>query len=100
MGRGLGSLLRPENLGRGRERVMRNGVDWIGGLKDNFEMWKVALPALLGILLLGTVAGLAIDLALTHPFVFVAWSLACFAGGIVAHRWWSNPEPQTSGEWS
>jgi hypothetical protein len=77
-----------------------NSADWIGGLKDNFEILKVALPALLSILILGAVAGLAIDLALSHPLVFVAWSITCFVGGIVAHRWWSNPEPQTSGEWS
>jgi hypothetical protein len=75
-------------------------ADWIGGLRDNIEIWKVALPILLGILMLGAVAGLAIDLALSHPFVFLAWSLTCFVGGILAHRWWSNSEPQTSGEWS
>jgi hypothetical protein len=74
-------------------------TDWIGALKRNGDIWKVTLPALT-ILMLGAVAGLAIDLALSHPFVFLAWSLTCFVGGVLVQRWWSNSEPQTSGEWS
>jgi len=80
--------------------IKMNNADWIGALRDNFYMWKVALPALLGVLVLGSVAGLAIDWALSHPVVFVAWSITCFVGGIAAHRWWCVLEAETPKEWS
>ena len=84
-----------------KERLIKvNGADWIGALSDNFYMWKVALPALLGILVLGSVAGLAFDWALSHPLVFMAWSVICFFGGIAAHRWWCSLDPETPKEWS
>src|SRR5262249_32303251 len=80
--------------------MKRNSADRIGALKDNFEMWKVVLPVLLSILIVGTVAGFAIDLALGNPITFVAWSITCLVAGAGAYRLWLKPKPETPSDWS
>jgi hypothetical protein len=79
-----------------------NIIKWIEALKENPEIWKVGVPIFLGVLIIGAVAGLAIDLALSAPIVFLAWSITCFVAGLAAHRWLCKPtEPQApSGGWT
>lgn len=86
--------------GSGDHSMRGNSADWRGALKDNLEMWKVALPLLLSILIVGTVAGFAIDLALDDPITFVAWSILCFVAGAGAHWRWRKPKPAAPSEWS
>jgi hypothetical protein len=73
--------------------------DWEGALKENFEIWKVVAPVLLGILVLGSAV---IKFALNEPILFLAWSITCFVAGLWAHVWWCKhkPEPTPGGGWS
>jgi hypothetical protein len=80
--------------------MKRNRADWGGALKDNFEMWKIALPVLLSLLIVGSIAGFAINLAFAEPVTFVAWSTLCFVAGAGAHWRWRKPKPEAPREWS
>ena len=74
-------------------------TDWIGALKDNFEIWKIIAPALFG----GVLSCLAIiEFASLDPILFVGWSITCFVLGGCAFRWWCRrPAPtDRSNEWS
>jgi len=62
-------------------------------------MWKV-IPTLLGVLALGSIAGLAIELALREPIVLLSWTIVCFGAGYWTHRWRCKEHPQApSGDW-
>ena len=72
-------------------------TELMGAFKDNFEIWKIVLPILLG----GFIAGLAIvEFALIDPAVFIGWTLTCFSAGALAYRWWASRATDTAGEWS
>jgi hypothetical protein len=74
-----------------------NRIEVLGALKDNYEIWRVVLPILVG----GFFAGLAIiEFALNDPFVFLGWSLTCSVAGGFAYRWWSRRVAEAPAEWS
>jgi hypothetical protein len=71
--------------------------EFFGAIRDNFEIWKVVLPILLG----GFLAGLAIfEFAFRDPFIFLGWSVTCLISGGLAHRWWARQGSDSTGEWS
>jgi hypothetical protein len=72
-------------------------TELMAAVKDNFDIWKVVLPILLG----GFIAGLAIvEFALIDPAVFLGWTLTCFIAGALAYRSWARRTTDTAGEWS